>query len=158
PSTSFPASQVEQAFRLLARGKHIGKVCIALADPALRVEPGAPPPRLRADATYLVTGGLGGFGLAVARWLAGGGARHLLLLSRGGADADEAKPARAALRARGVTVHAVAADVGRRADVERALAACGATLPPLRGIIHSATVLDDRPLAALDGEALARVM
>ena len=39
--------------------------------------------KVRADATYLITGGLGGLGLAAARWLVGHGARSLMLLSRG---------------------------------------------------------------------------
>jgi acyl transferase domain-containing protein/acyl-CoA thioesterase FadM/acyl carrier protein len=158
PSASWPASQVEEAFRTLARGKHIGKVCVTLKDAQLRLRPGARGGRLPPEATYLVTGGLGGFGLEVARWLAEEGARHLVLLSRRGAQSEEAREALETLLARGVEVRAVAADVSSPEDVERVLADVRATMPPLRGIIHSATVLDDKPLAELDLGSLERVM
>ncbi len=158
PSTSWPASQVEESFRTLARGKHIGKVCVTLKDARLQLRPSARGGRLSPDATYLVTGGLGGFGLEVARWLVEEGARHLVLVSRRGAQSEEAREALEALRARGVEVRAVAADVSSLADVERMLADARATLPPLRGIVHSATVLDDKPLAELDRDSLERVM
>jgi len=158
PSTSWPASQVEESFRTLARGKHIGKVGVMLKDAELRLHPRARGGRLSPDATYLVTGGLGGFGLEVARWLAEEGARHLVLVSRRGAGSSEAREALEALKALGVEVRAVAADVSSLADVERLLADARATMPPLRGIVHSATVLDDKPLAELDRDSLERVM
>jgi acyl transferase domain-containing protein/acyl-CoA thioesterase FadM/acyl carrier protein len=158
PSTSWPASQMEEAFRTLARGKHIGKVCVTLKDTELRLRPRARSGRLSPDATYLVTGGLGGFGLEVARWLVEEGARHLVLVSRRGAQSEEAREALEAMRARGVEVRAVAADVSSRVDLERVLADTRASMPPLRGLVHSATVLDDKPLAELDRDSLERVM
>ncbi|NTX14092.1 SDR family NAD(P)-dependent oxidoreductase [Myxococcus sp. CA056] len=158
PSRSFPASQVEEAFRAMARGKHIGKVCISLKDPALRVRQPARRERLAPDATYLVTGGLGGFGLEVARWLVEQGARHLVLVSRRGAQSEEAREALAAWSAQGVVVHALAADVARYADLEQIFARLHAELPPLRGVFHCAVALDDKPLERLDRASLERVM
>jgi NADPH:quinone reductase-like Zn-dependent oxidoreductase len=69
PVTLFPASRIDEAFRLMARSKHIGKVCVAMRDPELQLRVHAPR-RIRPDASYLVTGGLGGFGLETAKWLA----------------------------------------------------------------------------------------
>jgi NADPH:quinone reductase-like Zn-dependent oxidoreductase/acyl carrier protein len=158
PSKSWSASQVEEAFRTMARGKHIGKVCITLKDPELRLRPRERRERLSPEATYLVTGGLGGFGLEVARWLAEEGARHLVLLSRRGVQSEEAREVLAALRAQGVEVRAVAADVARHEDMERVLTEVRQSMPPLRGIVHSAVVLDDRPLAELDRASLERVL
>jgi len=157
PVTLFSASRVEEAFRLMARAKHIGKVCVAIRDPELQLRVN-PPRRIRPDATYLVTGGLGGFGLETAKWLVDEGARHLALVSRRGADAPGARDAIRYLEARGATVRAFAADVGHRADIATVLDDIAATMPPLGGIIHSATVLDDRSLAEQDRASLDRVL
>ncbi|MFE5584827.1 type I polyketide synthase, partial [Kitasatospora sp. NPDC056531] len=113
------------------------------------------PVRVRPDATYLVTGGFGGLGLATAGWLADQGARSLLLVGRTLPGAD--LPAVTELRARGVRVELRAADVTRSADVAELLART-AGLPPVRGIVHAAGVTSDAPLAELDGPAVERVM
>ena len=157
PVTLFPGSRVDEAFRLMARSKHIGKVCVAIRDPelTLRVRPAR---RIRPDATYLVTGGLGGFGLETAKWLAEEGARHLALASRRGASTVEARDAIRHLEGRGVTVRAFAADVGRIDEVRAVLDDIATTMPPLRGVIHSAAVLDDRRVADLDRASLDRVI
>jgi amino acid adenylation domain-containing protein len=101
----------------------------------------AQPMPIQRQATYLVTGGLGGIGLEVADWLAAQGAGRLLLLGRSQASL-ESKARVAAMIARGVTVEMVQVDVTERAE----LAALLATIPadyPLRGIVHSAGVLAD---------------
>ncbi|KAG1580834.1 hypothetical protein G6F46_015455 [Rhizopus delemar] len=81
----------------------------------------APGLTLPADATYLVTGGLGGFGLRTAQWLADKGARNLILISRSGPSSDAAQAALAAFEAQGVRVHAAACDVTARAALARLL-------------------------------------
>jgi polyketide synthase 12/myxalamid-type polyketide synthase MxaB len=116
----------------------------------------------RAGATWLVTGGLGGLGLAVARWLVvDQGVRGLVLLGRSAPNAA-AREAIAALERAGARVVVARGDVARRADVARALtlagAGGGADLPPLVGIVHAAGVLDDAVLAQQSAERFARVM
>jgi NADPH:quinone reductase-like Zn-dependent oxidoreductase/NADP-dependent 3-hydroxy acid dehydrogenase YdfG/acyl carrier protein len=157
PVTMFPASRISEAFRLMARSKHMGKVCVAIADPALTLRT-PPPPRIRCDATYLVTGGLGGFGLETAAWLAEQGARHLALVSRRGAASPEAGEAIERLTRHGVDVRVFAADVGQRKQIADVLDEISATMPPLRGVIHSAAVLDDRRITELDRASLNRVL
>ncbi|MBZ4411026.1 SDR family NAD(P)-dependent oxidoreductase [Myxococcus sp. XM-1-1-1] len=158
PSRSWPASQTEDAFRTLARGQHIGKVCISIKDPGLRVRPPARGPRFSSESTYLVTGGLGGFGLEVARWLVEEGARHLVLVSRRGARSEEARATLAQWRARGVSVQALAVDVSSREALEQVFTRIHAGLPPLRGVFHCATLLEDKPLEQLDRGSLERVL
>jgi len=71
--------------------------------------------RLPADASYLVTGGLRGFGLRTAQWLAEKGARNLILISRSGLRADNPdEHAIAELETHGVRVVAAACDVTDR--------------------------------------------
>jgi acyl transferase domain-containing protein len=95
--------------------------------------------RLRPDATYLITGGVGGLGLLVARRFAARGARHLVLLSRN-EPGSSAQAAIDELRDQGVHVTTVKADVAREHDLTEAL---GHISPPLAGIVHAAGVLDD---------------
>jgi len=99
--------------------------------------------RLPADASYLVTGGLKGFGLRTAQWLAEKGARHLILISRSGPSDDDARAAIADLQARGVNVVAAACDVTDRQALADLLAQTAATMPPLKGIVHAAAVIAD---------------
>jgi NAD(P)-dependent dehydrogenase (short-subunit alcohol dehydrogenase family)/acyl carrier protein len=103
-------------------------------------------PVLNAEASYIVTGGLGGLGLTAARWMVEHGARHLLLVGRGD-PSDPTREAIRALEALGAEVRVHRADVSRLADVEAMIAAVKETMPPLRGILHAAGVLEDRTLS-----------
>jgi acyl transferase domain-containing protein/acyl carrier protein len=146
PVRIFPADDVRDAFRFMAQARHIGKV-IVTPPRGPTAKPSATPSgqgrfEARSDATYLITGGLSGLGLRTAEWLAGCGARHLVLIGRRPPD-DSAKATIEGLEAAGVTVMALQTDIAVRQQVERVFGAIGDRLPPLRGIIHSAGVLDD---------------
>ncbi|HET6162680.1 MAG TPA: SDR family NAD(P)-dependent oxidoreductase [Planctomycetota bacterium] len=101
----------------------------------------AAPLALRADATYLVTGGLGGIGLELAERLAARGARKLVLLGRRAPD-EKTRTRLAALEAKGCRVAAETCDVADEAALARVLQKIGADAP-LRGVFHSAGVVDD---------------
>jgi NAD(P)-dependent dehydrogenase (short-subunit alcohol dehydrogenase family)/acyl carrier protein len=113
---------------------------------------------LTADATYLVTGGLSGFGLKTAEWLAERGARHLVLISRSGLHTDEANAAIERLTRQGVEVLGTACDVTDAEAVERLFARIRASWPPLRGIVHAAAVIDDALVCNLDQDKIRKVM
>ncbi|SEU29053.1 type I polyketide synthase [Stigmatella erecta] len=114
--------------------------------------------RLRADGTYLVTGGLGGLGLAVAKWMVDQGAGHLVLVGRDTALTPEQQEVVSALEAAGARVRVARADVSDRAQLARVLSEIAEGGPPLRGIIHSAGVLDDGVLLQQTVERFRRVM
>ena len=109
----------------------------------------------RATGTYLITGGLGALGLEVARWLADHGARRILLAGRRGLpprskwdtveDVDVRRQIDGvlALEALGVTVRTVAMDVTDQDQVAEALDPATHGLPPIRGIVHAAGVIND---------------
>jgi fatty acid synthase, animal type len=84
----FEANQVEQAFRFLASGKHIGKVIIKVreneSDAATLPISVIPRIYCSPDFAYIVPGGLGGFGLELADWLVLRGCRKLVLSSSRG--------------------------------------------------------------------------
>jgi acyl transferase domain-containing protein/NAD(P)-dependent dehydrogenase (short-subunit alcohol dehydrogenase family) len=108
------------------------------------------------DASYLVTGGLGGIGLACAGWLADAGACHLVLVGRRAPSAD-ALGVLDSLRRRGVVVEVAATDMGNEADVARLLNGFGKDWPALRGVVHAAGVLRDSLLRGQDREALSDI-
>jgi phthiocerol/phenolphthiocerol synthesis type-I polyketide synthase C len=156
PHNIFRIEDAANAFRFMARRKNIGKVVLSFRGlGAERTSDRSLAPR--ADATYLIAGGTGGLGLAVARWLAEKGARHLVLLSRKGASVPGEKLA-AELAAKGATVRTIQADISNESDLARALAEIRSAMPPLRGVIHAAGVLDDRLLLHQDPQSFRRVL
>ncbi|MCB0204804.1 MAG: SDR family NAD(P)-dependent oxidoreductase [Anaerolineae bacterium] len=111
--------------------------------------------RIRPDATYLITGGRGELGLKVASWLVDRGATHLALLGRTPLSPDStAAAAVQTLEQRGASVALLAADVGDRSQMATAFGEMAASMPPLRGVVHAAGVLENRPLAELSLDAL----
>ncbi len=147
PLHVFALDAAEDAFRFMAQARHSGKIVITPRVPAT----------IRPNATYLITGGLTGLGLAVARSLAAQGARHLMLLGRR-APADEARTTIAALESEGVRVAVASADVSDPLQLASALAALEDGMPPLRGVIHAAGVLDDAVLSDMDWSRFERVL
>ncbi|MEQ1860228.1 MAG: SDR family NAD(P)-dependent oxidoreductase [Chthoniobacteraceae bacterium] len=160
PYRSFAANRVDAAFRLMAGGKHIGKVVVGFAQPFVprRGEPLPAPFSIKPDGCYLITGAFGGFGKVLAEWLVKCGARHLVLSSRSGAATPEAVAFVESLRARDIDVRIVKADAGSAKDISRLLAEIRAGDQPLRGLFHLAMVIDDAPLSALTRERMHTVM
>jgi len=160
PFRSFPACRIDAAFRLMAQGKHTGKVVVAFPEPfvARRGEPLAPAFEVKADACYLITGAFGGFGKVLAEWLVTCGANHLVLASRSGAATPAAQEFLDKLRARGVNARVVRADAGSPADTRRLLDEITASGHPLKGVFHLAMVIDDAPISALTRDRMRRVL
>ncbi len=130
-------SEPGAAFKFMQAARHIGKLVFAKS--ALQTG------RLRDDGTYLITGGLGGLGCALAERLADLGAGAIVLNGRRDPD-PEAVEAIAALRERGVRVEVELADVTDSAAVDAMLARMDNSLPPLAGVIHCVGVLSDAAL------------
>ncbi|MGM8930679.1 SDR family NAD(P)-dependent oxidoreductase [Salinicola halophyticus] len=160
PYIAFGSDRVVEAFRYMQQARQIGKVVVTYERPP-QMTAAAPrdiPLTLDAAGTYVVTGGLGGFGLATAEWLAAKGARQLLLLSRRGATTEEAESGVARLEALGVTVAARACDVTDAQALEHVLEDARQTLGPIRGIVHAATVIDDGLIRNLDESRIRHAM
>jgi len=117
--------------------------------------PGESGPLFCNDASYLITGGAGALGLALAESLVTAGVKHLCLSGRH-VPAGEAAERIAALASAGAAVTFMKADVSSGPEVERLLAVMQTTMPRLAGVFHLAGVLDDAPLASLDAERLRR--
>jgi acyl carrier protein len=160
PFRSFPACRVDSGFRLMAQGKHIGKVVVTFPEVFLprRGEPLRPVFAVNPEGCYLITGAFGGFGKVLAHWLVEAGARHLVLTSRRGATTADAEVFVQKLREGGVDVKVVRADIGSREDVIRLMAEIRSGNRPLKGLFHLAMVIDDAPLLSLTRERFRSVM
>ena len=143
PYTSFPAAEAVDAFRFVAQAKHIGKVMVGLQDTGVSEEEEHPRVAVSGEAAYLVTGGLGALGIEVARWLAEQGAKHLVLTGRRGASTPHAQQAVEELVGAGVHVAVSKTDVSDPEQVLAMLEEVRSTMPPLKGIVHAAGVLED---------------
>ncbi|MFH8624498.1 SDR family NAD(P)-dependent oxidoreductase [Streptomyces vietnamensis] len=159
PHRVYPATRIREAFAALQHSRHIGKVVVAFdaAEP-LPLCRAAAPLVLDPEASYLVTGGLGGFGAATARHLAARGARHLTLVGRRGAHTPGAAELTAELTKLGVRVNAYAADAADPDAMRRILDDLDAEERRLAGVVHAAMVLDDAPLHELDDERVRAVL
>ena len=117
----------------------------------------APDVSFRNDRTYLITGGLGGLGLATANWMAERGARHLVLLGRSEPDAP-ALQLEKQMQDAGAEVVIAQADVSKPAQLKAVFEKMKKEMPPLSGIIHAAGSLDDGSLLNLDAQRMKNVM
>ncbi len=155
PHQIFPIQEVVNAFRYMQRAEHIGKIIVS--QPKEIGDAASQSMSFRSDSSYLITGGFGDLGLAVARWMVERGARHLVLLGR-----SAVKPAVQSqleqLELFGAQIVVAQADVSDYEQVAELLASLVQSSPPLRGIIHTAGVLDDGVLKQLDWNRFARVM
>ncbi|KAH8422376.1 uncharacterized protein LDX57_000132 [Aspergillus melleus] len=146
PIRKFPASQAEEAFRHMQGGKHIGKVLVqmpaSLSD--LPQATKADPPRFSPDAAYILTGGLGGIGRFVCRWMADNGARELVCLSRTSPSSNGDFVSE--MEAQGCQLTLVQGNVAIEDEVRVALKSCK---KPLKGVLHMAMVLRDRPITEM---------
>jgi len=143
---AFPVADSNAAFRFMAKARHIGR--IAITHPARGV------PIARADAAYLVTGGLGALGLHIAEWLAVQGAGRIVLMGRSAPGAEAAGRIRA-LRERGADVEVVHGDI---ASASGLAFLSDPSRPPLRGVVHAAGIVDDAVLSRVDAGRMERAL
>ncbi|MEL7253208.1 MAG: SDR family NAD(P)-dependent oxidoreductase [Pseudomonadota bacterium] len=159
PLTTFPISQVADAVRYMSQAKHVGKVVVTLDDPTFRIRRDVSQPvALKSDASYLVTGGTGGFGLTIADWLSRKGAGKLYLASRSGAVGKGDQKRLAKIEKRGTVVEAVSLDVTEANAVEAFVAGAAKGEFPLRGAVHAAAVIKDGFVTQLTPQMISDVL
>jgi acyl transferase domain-containing protein/aryl carrier-like protein len=158
PHRIFPITEIESGFRLMAQARHIGKIVFSLNDQEVSIaDTSSIPARFKNDCTYLIAGGLGGIGLALAQWMVQRGARHLMLVGRH----DPALPARDVifeLQQAGVQVEVHSTDITQPQQVAEVVARIRDSMPPLKGVVHAAGVLDDHIVLQMSHESLLAVM
>ncbi|KAI8241966.1 hypothetical protein K4K55_011505 [Colletotrichum sp. SAR 10_96] len=152
PKKVFDASSVQDGFRHLQQGTHIGKIVFSVRSPDgnLNVDAGKLAKslqklRLSESASYLLVGGLGGLGRAVARHLVEQGARRLVFMSRTAGSGPEDGDTVRELESMGCRIELVRGSVINKDDVSRAITHA----PNLKGIIQASMVLRDENLVRM---------
>jgi hypothetical protein len=137
---TFEADQIQEAFRYMQGGRHIGKIIITMPDntDALQSVKQRPMPRLRSDRSYILAGGLGGLGRSLATWLAENGAGELIFLSRSAKPDAKIDSFTNELTSQGCSVQLVAGSVASASDVQ---AAVDSATKPIAGVINLSMVL-----------------
>ena len=153
PSKAFKHKEAIDAFRFMQQAKHIGKVVVLPPDCSDKSNQ----PAIRPDATYLITGGMGGLGLQLARWLVDEGAMSLLLMGRR-SPSNSAQQIIQELTRSGTHIQIVQADLADSSAVEQELSPILKSSPPLKGVFHLAGQIDDGILQQQTWKAFEQVM
>ncbi|KAK5988830.1 Highly reducing polyketide synthase pspA [Cladobotryum mycophilum] len=151
PMTCFEAAKIEDSMRFMQKGSHIGKVIITMPEDSNELTIQAPKQqfRCRGDASYILAGGLGGLGQAIAVWMAESGATELVFLSRSAGDRERHAKFIQELRTLGCDAVLVAGDVAQLEDVERAVKSA---TKPVRGVMQATMVLRDSAFPSMTFE------
>ncbi|MBN7809050.1 SDR family NAD(P)-dependent oxidoreductase [Agrobacterium rosae] len=152
PYRTFEYDEISSAFRLMQSSGHIGKIIVTPPkkgkDGVLTLSRGA----LKfSSGVYLVVGGIGGFGLEAANWLAEKGASHIALATRSGVMDVETKNAIEQWQRIGVSTSVHACDVTNEHQLASLLEDLR-QIGPMKGILHAAMVLDDALITNLTPE------
>ncbi|NEO36998.1 MAG: SDR family NAD(P)-dependent oxidoreductase [Moorea sp. SIOASIH] len=156
PLKVFSIEEVVSAFRYMQQAKHIGKIIVTQSqqqtDTATEM-----PLNFPEDGTYLITGGLGGLGLVMARWMVERGAKHLVLVGRS-SPKEFAQNQLTELKEAGANLVVEKADVSSLEQMARVVTKIEQSLPPLTGVIHCAAVLEDGVLQQQNWSNFTKVM
>ncbi len=166
PFRNFPASRIHDAFRYMQQSRQVGKVIVSFDDCNTtdfieNIQPlHTQDEKLvcNPDASYLVTGGLSGFGLRTATWLVEKGARSLVLISRSANVSDDSQKIIEKLQEQGVRIFTRACDVSDQSALTRLISEIQNEIPPLKGLVHAAMVLDDGLIRNMSQRQLIKVM
>ena len=142
PVTSVPVTDVKTGLRKLQSGQNIGKIVATLGNETAMVEQLSPlktrsESLLRQNATYVIAGGTGGVGRALASWMISKGARSLVLLGRSGASNPNVIQLLKRYEDTNIRIRAIACDISSRYDMIHAVETVK-DLPRVRGVIHGA--------------------
>lgn len=148
PITTFDAEHSEDAFRFMQKGTHVGKIVIRFPeDDTLPMTPTVPAPKFRGDVSYLLVGGLGGLGKAIAGWMASYGAKNLMFLSRSAGKSEEDQAFFKELNLMGCSTQYFPCDV---ADIDEVRDALSQASLPIAGAMQMAMVLRDVGILSMD--------
>ncbi|MFF3568737.1 type I polyketide synthase [Nocardia jiangxiensis] len=155
--TMFDTRDVAKAFEETIRSTRTTRIALRIDDPEPPVRSYLPELDIDSDATYLVTGGFGGFGMAIGRWLVMRGARRLVLAGRSGASTEDARAQLEAWRTIGVEVLEEKLDVTDGEAVAAMVTRAHTAEHPLRGVFHAAGAVADNRIALMEHDQLDRV-
>ncbi|OTA97786.1 hypothetical protein M434DRAFT_26522 [Hypoxylon sp. CO27-5] len=145
PLKSFPISQVESAFRHLQSGTNLGKVVVEVDpnDTVSAVIKELSSWKFNPDETFMISGGLGGQGRSISKWMVSKGVKNLVLLSRTGPKSSHSVSFIQSLEKRGVNIYAPQCDIADVTSLGSTLDYCRLHMPPIKGCIQAAMNIKD---------------
>ncbi|PNY20705.1 Polyketide synthase [Tolypocladium capitatum] len=153
PITTFPFEDIASAFHYMRSSKHIGKIVLSAQHKAdkstVTVRPASRKFDLPQETAILIVGGLRGLCGSLAIYLAQRGAKHLVILARGGYDDARSKAVLRNIYAQGAKVDLVKGDVSILDDVRRTFKSASV---PISGVIQGAMVLRDKIFTSMSVE------
>ncbi|KAI0153141.1 hypothetical protein GGR57DRAFT_146248 [Xylariaceae sp. FL1272] len=141
-----PFSKLRECMGLLRDGKVEDKIILEprAGDLVPVVPQGLENVKFRSDGSYVLAGGLGGIGRAIARWMAKNGARNIIFISRRGASSSKAQGLLGNLQRDGVCCRVLTCDIADEENLACSLSDALTTLPPIRGVVNGAMELRDQ--------------
>lgn len=151
PVTTMAIADIEDAFRLIQSRKHTGKVVLTVEEETKvkALPPPNEPMHLEGRGTYVIAGGLGGLGQKIIHFLANHGAKDILVLSRRHLGEREQYKLEQELSSSGARVRIEACDIANLKELQCVAARCLRSMPPVKGVIQAAMVLQVRTISLL---------
>ncbi|GFT94620.1 fatty acid synthase [Trichonephila clavipes] len=148
--TVLDKNSIEEAFRYMSKGIHIGKVLLKIRDeepekhiiPTCLMIPAVPETQFYYNKVYIIIGGLGGFGMEVAKWIMRRGGKNIILTSRYGARTPYHHFFLKKWQKLGVNVQVSTLNVAVKSEAEKLLKEAS-RIGPVGGIFNSAVILRD---------------
>ncbi|KAK8008418.1 hypothetical protein PG991_010969 [Apiospora marii] len=149
PITVSDIADLDKTLVSFSKGAHIGKLVVSFQNPKSQMKVVREPKSwsFKPDSRFVITGGMGGLGRGIIRWMVDRGARDFLVLSRRGVATPESQMLVKDLETRGVKIESVECDVSNRDDVMEVISESAGQ--PIRGIVHAATSVSDLPFDRL---------
>ena len=160
PTTPYTMEKLTEAFHSMKDGSHIGTIVFDVTDGFSPGELKPPVQKFSSNATYIVTGGYGGIGQALARWLCDNGARHIVLVSRNEARTAAAKRVVKYLKSKAVSVYSIQANMADTEAVNNMLNNLrnDQDIPAIRGVFHLAGVTEEENFSDITYEDADRIL
>ncbi|TGJ78773.1 hypothetical protein E0Z10_g9991 [Xylaria hypoxylon] len=145
PFTVSSISELDQTLLSFSKHTHVGKLVVSFLEPKSVIKVIQQPPVATFDpqARYIITGGFGGLGRSIIRWMVDRGAQDLIVLSRRGVSTPAAQGLLDDLKVRGVRIEGVACDVSNKQQVVQAIHNAVGTTRPVKGVVNAVMSLSD---------------
>ena len=157
-SHTISINRISRISKMLSRKSGHRSVVVDFTGGPVSLKQRLPINLVKPDAAYIVTGGFGGLGLATLEWLVEQNARCIVVLSRSGLPTPEVRKQVAELASRDVRILSRAVDIGDGNALQRVFQKLVQELPPVKGVIHSAAVMEDTEINDLRAGQIHRVM
>ena len=156
--TIFAANEIHSAFKFMSKGTHVGKIVISFDQPPTKILPRVPEPKkIDPNATYIVTGGTRGLGAEFAAFLIINGAKNVVVLSKSGIPKElpQLNPDMLSSIQRSIVAYKV--DVSDKKALSRVIERIKAKHPPIKGIIHAASIYWDQLIPDINQDSFSQV-